>query len=58
MLTKFETLSNIRVGSGSFALNDLKKTTNFGITKVAKTIDDDDCHDRHDRWIDHGGGDL
>ena len=35
-VTKFETLSNIRVGSGSLALNDLKKTTNFGMTKVAR----------------------
>ncbi len=26
----------MRVGSGSLALNDLKKVTNFGITNVAR----------------------
>ncbi len=37
LLTKFDAPSNIRVGSGSFALNDLKNVTNFGMTKVAST---------------------
>ena len=37
-LTKFDPLSSIRVGSGNVALKDLKKTTNLGMTNVAKTM--------------------
>ena len=51
-LTKFEMLSNIRVGSGSFALSDAKNVTNLGITKVARTMTDDDRHDRDDGGVD------
>ena len=32
-----EALSSMRVGSGSLAWSDLKKTTKRGMTKVAKT---------------------
>ena len=33
-----EMLSNMRVGSGSFALSDAKKVRNLGSTKVARMI--------------------
>ncbi len=58
VLTKLETLSSIRVGSGSLALNDLKKTTNRGMTKVARTTTDDHRHDGDDGRVDQGRGDL
>ena len=36
VLTKFEMLSSMRVGSGSLALNDLKNVPNLGSTNVAR----------------------
>ena len=38
VLMKPEMLSNIRVGSGSFALSDAKNVGNLGSTKVARTM--------------------
>ena len=37
VLTKFEPLRSMRVGSGNCALKDLKKVTNFGMTNAANT---------------------
>ena len=37
VLMKPEMLSNMRVGSGSFALSEAKNVLNLGSTKVART---------------------
>ena len=53
LLTKFETLSSIRVGSGSLALKDLKNTTNFGITNVARMTTTMIAMTEDDHRVDH-----
>ena len=57
-LTKFETPSSMRVGSGSFALKDLKNVTNFGMTKMARTTTTPTAMTGHDGGVDQGRGDL
>ena len=58
VLTKFEMLSSMRVGSGSLALNDLKKVTNFGMTNVARMTTTATAMTGDDRGVDQGPGDL
>ena len=56
--TKPETASNMRVGRGSVAWNDLKKTWKRGSTKVARTTTVTTAMTSHDGGIDEGRGDL
>ena len=53
VLTKFDTLSNILVGSGNLALNDSKKSTNFGMTNVGQNDDDTTAITATTAGIDH-----
>ena len=45
LLMKPETLSSIRVGSGSFAFSESKNVRNLGSTNVGQDDDRDDGHD-------------
>ena len=46
------------MGSGSWALNDLKNVTNLGMTKVARTSTTTTAMHGDDGRVDHGTGDL
>ncbi len=49
LLMNPETLSNMRVGSGSLAFSEAKNVRNLGSTKVARTTTVHDGHDRRRR---------
>ena len=56
VLMKPETLSSIRVGSGSFAFSEAKNVRNFGQHERGQDDDRDDGHDRHHGRVDQRRG--